>query len=160
MSSEEILKVPCSRCEKPHKVRESVYHKQGGNTYCQDCLVPFTCDSCGMRRQTIPENVSRNTSLTCRHCASSGSSTEEQNNWGFFNVWYWAEGITGLISVIVGINIIAFVLLSIQEMDQMNTAYFTPVDWGLFLGGQLTVLFLLLVIASALWDWKPYSNSR
>jgi len=160
MSSKEILKVPCSRCEKPHKVRESEYHKQGGNTYCQECLVPFTCDSCGVRRQTVPEKISPNASLTCRHCTSSGSSTEQQDSWGFFNLWYWAEGITGLISVIVTITLITFLFLSMQEMAQMNTAYFTIVDWVLFLGGQLAVLFLLLVIASALWDWKPYSNSR
>jgi len=71
MAESQAVQVSCSRCGGNLVVSKAEYQRQSGQVYCEDCLVPFQCDSCGKQKQTIPEKVSQNKSLTCSDCVQS-----------------------------------------------------------------------------------------
>lgn len=71
MSHSQTYRVPCNRCGNPVGVSVNDYNQSGGEVYCEECLVPFICDECGMRKYTIPENVPRDSSLICGDCVTN-----------------------------------------------------------------------------------------
>ena len=62
------VRAECARCRATFLVSQQEYQREEGEVYCEECLVPFQCDTCGERKYTVPEKVTPNSALTCRDC--------------------------------------------------------------------------------------------
>jgi Zn-dependent protease len=80
MSGREPVRAQCTRCGNSLITTKQEYQREGGQVYCDECLVPFQCDVCGERKYTIPENISETSSLTCRDCAQKGQQSKGGNS--------------------------------------------------------------------------------
>lgn len=79
MAKSEDYRIPCNRCGNPVNLSAEEHKQTGGEAYCPDCLVPFTCPSCGERKTTIPENISSDGETYCASCGIPGTPTTMQN---------------------------------------------------------------------------------
>ena len=68
MAGRNSVRAECGRCQATFLVSRQEYQRGEGEVYCEECLVPFQCDTCGERKYTVPENISPNSALTCRDC--------------------------------------------------------------------------------------------
>lgn len=62
------VRAECARCRASILVSQQDYQRGKGELYCEECLVPFQCDTCGERKYTVPEDISPNSAPTCRDC--------------------------------------------------------------------------------------------
>lgn len=80
MSGREPVRAQCTRCGNSLVTTKQEYQREGGKVYCDECLVPFQCDTCGERKYTIPENISETSSLTCRDCTQKRQQPKGGNS--------------------------------------------------------------------------------
>jgi len=78
MANSEDYRIPCTRCGDPVTLSAEEYEQTGDEAYCQDCLVPFTCPSCGERKSGTPENVNSDGETYCASCGVPGGPTTGQ----------------------------------------------------------------------------------
>jgi len=79
MAESEDYRIPCNRCGDPVLLSAGEYEQTDGEAYCQDCLVSFTCPSCGERKNTIPENISSEGDTYCASCGLPGGPSTGQS---------------------------------------------------------------------------------
>lgn len=80
MSGREPVRAQCTRCGNSLVTTKQEYQREGGQVYCDECLVPFQCEICGERKYTIPENISETSSLTCRDCTQKRQQSKSSNS--------------------------------------------------------------------------------
>jgi len=153
MSNRELLRVPCSRCAQTVTVEKSDYLREDGTVYCDECLAPFYCDSCGERKYTIPEKISADTSLTCADCATSKSSggTQTEDHLSHRALRFASQSAAFIFAFFLVISVI-FPLTGFFDVAQTGVQL-QHLAYGYVYVVWVAVAYELIRLC---WTWEPY----
>jgi len=158
MPEEEVVRVPCSRCDQLHETTRLTYQNNGGQTYCEECLVPFECGKCGERRYTVPEKVSEEKTIVCKYCTETKSSDSEENssfslgdspiNLGKF----WLKSMSRLLAVILSLGILNVLYQSFVFMIRTPLSVLEIIGLWVIVTG---FVWVVAYIIEGFWKWEP-----